>query len=103
MLHAAAIGVAPCACARQCVSPGVDGCALNVTEHDVPELIVQAPPFASQCCVFVQSCSASRCASGCKFPPDQFFTVDTLPEMVSPGAPEVICVSVNVNATAPFL
>ena len=85
------------------MSPGVDGCSLRATVQLVPALMVQAPPFANRCCVFVQSCSTSRCARGCRLPPDQFFTVDTLPETLSPGAPEVICVSVNVNATAPFL
>src|SRR6266852_2901832 len=56
-----------------------------------------------KCCGFVQSCSLSSCASGCKLPPLQFFSVATLPEISKPGDPEVICVSVAVRATAPFL
>src|SRR5580658_10390257 len=94
MLQAAATGVAPCTCATQCVRAGVEGCSFKVTVQVVPELIVQTPPFARKCCVFVQSCSASRCASGCKLPPDQFLMVDTLPVTEIPGAPDVICVSV---------
>src|SRR6266851_2796098 len=56
-----------------------------------------------KCCVFVQSCSVSSCASGCKLPPLQFFSVATLPEITSPGDPEVICVSVAVSVDAAFL
>src|SRR5712692_11721229 len=56
-----------------------------------------------KCCVRVQSCSESSCASGCKLPPLQFFSVAMLPEMSKPGDPVVICVSVAVSATAPFL
>src|SRR5579862_8407250 len=101
MVQAAAIGVAPCTCARQWASAGVEGCAFKVTVQLVLELIVQALPFARRCCVFVQSCSTSRCANGCKLPPDQFLRVATLPVREMPGAPEVICVSVDVNATVP--
>src|SRR5271154_2628017 len=102
MLQAAAIGVVPCTCARQCVRAGVEGCALNVTVHVVPELIVQAPPLASQCCVLVQSCSESRCASGCKLPPDQFFMVATVPFITMPGLPAVKLVSVMLNVPTPL-
>src|SRR5882762_726883 len=56
-----------------------------------------------KCCVFVQSCSVSSCASGCKLPPLQFFSVATLPEISKPGDPEEICVSVAVRAALPFL
>src|SRR5713226_8918297 len=56
-----------------------------------------------KCWVLVQSCSVSNWARGCELPPLQFFSVAMLPEMSKPGEPEVICVSVAVSATAPFL
>src|SRR5713226_5956512 len=71
------------------------GLAVNVS-------VPKATPCV-KCCVFVQSCSVSSCASGCKLPPLQFFSVATLPEISKPGDPEAICVSVAVRATAPFL
>src|SRR5260370_35135551 len=41
-------------------------------------LALSDSPFSAIPCVkrcgFVQSCSTSRCAMGCRFPPDQFFT-----------------------------
>src|SRR5713101_7532202 len=64
--------------------------------------VPKATPLV-KCCVFVQSCSLSSCASGCKFPPLQFFSVATLPEINKPGEPEAIWVSVAVRATLPFL
>src|ERR1700730_4033483 len=42
-----------------------------------------------KCCALFQSCSTSRCASGCKLPPDQFLEVATVPNRNSPGCPEV--------------
>src|SRR5437763_12161599 len=71
------------------------GLAVNVS-------VPKAAPCV-KCCVLVQSCSVSSCASGCKLPPLQFFSVATLPEISKPGDPEEICVSVAVSATAPFL
>src|SRR5713226_10709797 len=71
------------------------GLAVNVS-------VPKATPCV-KCCGFVQSCSLSSCASGCKLPPLQFFSVATLPEISNPGDPEVICVSVAVSATLPFL
>src|SRR5260370_21906818 len=64
--------------------------------------VPKATPWV-KCCGFVQSCSLSSCASGCKFPPLQFFSVATLPEINKPGEPEEILVSVAVRATLPFL
>src|ERR1700730_6116154 len=68
----------------------------------VNDSVPKATPCV-KCCVFIQSCSASRCARGWRLPPDQFFRVATLPEITTPGEPEVIVVSVKVSATAPFL
>src|SRR4029077_15651175 len=65
-----------------------------------------SPPKAIpcvKCCVLVQSCSASSCASGCKLPPDQFLDVAVMPNKNSPGWPEVCVVSVAVSVEAPFL
>src|SRR6266478_6273542 len=71
------------------------GLAVNVS-------VPKATPCV-KCCVRVQSCSESSCASGGNLHPLQFFSVAMLPEMSKPGEPEVICVSVAVSATAPFL
>src|SRR3989442_10629934 len=68
----------------------------------VNDSVPKATPCV-KCCGLVQSCSVSSCASGCKLPPLQFFSVATLPEISKPGDPEEICVSVAVRATAPFL
>src|SRR5215471_9305349 len=55
-----------------------------------------APPSAMpcvKCCVFVQSCSASRCDNGWRLPPLQFLEVATVPNKKSPGEPDVYVVS----------
>src|SRR6266446_9146224 len=65
-----------------------------------------SPPKAIpcvKCCALAQSCSTSRCARGCRFPPDQFFDVETVPYKNSPGWPEVYVVSVAVRVETPFL
>src|SRR5579859_243834 len=65
-----------------------------------------APPRAIpwvKCCVFVQSCSASRCESGWRLPPLQFFEVATVPNRKRPGEPDVYVVSFVVRVETPFL
>src|SRR5260370_41685886 len=42
-----------------------------------------------QCCPLVQSCSAPRCASGCRLPPDQSLEVAALRFNHHPGWPAV--------------
>src|SRR6266478_7126570 len=54
-----------------------------------------------KCCALDQSCSTSRCASGCRLPPDQFLEVDTVPYKKSPGCPEVYVVSVTASVDTP--
>src|ERR1700732_4871222 len=51
------------------------------------ELIVSAPRARPcvKCCALLQSCSASRCASGCRLPPDQFLEVAVVPYRNNPG------------------
>src|ERR1700724_3892878 len=64
-----------------------------------------SPPKAIpcvKCCALVQSCSTSRCAMGCRFPPDQFFDVETVPYKNSPGWPEGYVVSVAVRGETRF-
>ncbi len=74
------------------------GLLLNDSEDAPPSAI----PWV-KCCVFVQSCSASRCASGRKLPPLQFFEVATVPNRNRPGEPEVYVVSFTVRVETPFL
>src|SRR5260370_40017673 len=65
-----------------------------------------SPPSAMpcvKCCTLVQSCSASRCARGCKLPPDQFLEVAVVPFKNKPGWPEVYVVSLAVRVDTPFL
>src|SRR5256885_4872240 len=55
------------------------------------ELTVSGPSATpcAKCCVLLQSCSTSKCASGCRFPPDQFLEVAVVPNKKRPGCPEV--------------
>src|SRR6266404_1666547 len=51
-----------------------------------------SPPRAMpcvKCCAFVQSCSRSSCASGCRLPPDQFLEDAAEPNKNRAGCPEV--------------
>src|SRR5229473_6785400 len=64
-----------------------------------------SPPKAIpcvKCCVLLQSCSTSRCARGCKLPPDQFFDVAVVPNKNNPGCPEVYVVSAVVSVETPL-
>src|SRR6266404_2903395 len=65
-----------------------------------------SPPRAIpcvKCCALIQSCSRSSCASGCRFPPDQFLEVAVVPNKNRAGWPEVYVVSVAVRVDTPFL
>src|ERR1700727_1604074 len=77
MLHAAAPAaiLVPCTCAMQpCHFADV-----SVAVQEGADDIAQLSALPSKCCGFTQLSSESRCAKGCRVPPDQFALVATLP------------------------